>query len=107
MWIMRKVPWLTHPRRKPAYAEQMSMMLEPDSYLGFVEESAKAVEVPVIGSLNCYSSRWWVDFAERMEKVGASGIELNLSPIAMDPKTTSKDIETKIVNYGCLGPKIS
>lgn len=88
-----------------AYAEEMQMMLEPDSYLSFVEESASTVDVPVIASLNCYSSRWWVDFAERISRVGAAGIELNISPIAMDAKTTSRELENKVVEMVALARK--
>jgi dihydroorotate dehydrogenase (fumarate) len=70
-----------------------------------VEESVKAVDVPVIASLNCYSDKWWTDYAERIENVGADAIELNLSPMALNPKTTAKDIEDTLVNLVKLARK--
>ena len=87
------------------YAEQMSMILEPDAYLSFVEDCVAAVDVPVIASLNCYSSRWWVDYAERIAAVGAAGIELNLSPMALSAKTQASDIENKIIKMVILARK--
>ena len=94
----------SHPEAA-AYMEQLGMLLEPDAYLSLVEESVKAVDVPVIASLNCYSDKWWTDYAERIELMGADAIELNLSPMALDPKTTAKDIEDSLVNLVKLARK--
>lgn len=85
-----------HPEAE-AYMEHMGMMLQPDVYLGFVEQASRELDIPVIASLNCYSEDWWTDYAERIENVGADAIELNLSPMALDPKTQSKDIEKKLL----------
>ncbi len=88
-----------------AYMEQLGMLLEPDAYLTLVEESVQAVDVPVIASLNCYSDKWWTDYAERIENVGADAIELNLSPMALHPGTSSKDIEKTLVDMVKLARK--
>jgi len=100
----RKNAAVSHPEAE-AYMEQLEMLLEPDAYLTLVEESIKAVDVPVIASLNCYSDKWWTDYAERIEKVGADAIELNLSPMALDVKTTPRDIENTLVNMVKLARK--
>jgi hypothetical protein len=55
------------------------MLQKPDSYLELVENSVKAVDIPVIASLNCYSAKWWLDYILRIEKMGAQGIELNIA----------------------------
>ncbi len=93
-----------HPEAA-AYMQQMGMMLHPDAYLGFVEQATKELDIPVIASLNCYSEKWWTDYAERIENVGADAIELNLSPIALDPKTQAKEIEKKLVGMVKLARK--
>ncbi len=93
-----------HPEAA-AYMEQMSMMLQPDDYLGFVEEAAKEMDIPVIASLNCYTEDWWTDYAKRIENVGADAIELNLSPMALDIKTQAKDIEKKLIGMVKLARK--
>jgi dihydroorotate dehydrogenase (fumarate) len=100
----RKNAAVSHPEAE-AYMEQLEMLLEPDAYLTLVEESIKEVDVPVIASLNCYSDKWWTDYAERIEKVGADAIELNLSPMALDVKTTPRDIENTLVNMVKLARK--
>ncbi|RKX98299.1 MAG: dihydroorotate oxidase [Spirochaetes bacterium] len=100
----RKDAAISHSEAE-AYMEQLGMLLEPDAYLTLVEESVQAVDVPVIASLNCYSDKWWTDYAERIENVGADAIELNLSPIALDQKTSAKDIENMLVNMVKLARK--
>ena len=94
----------SHPEAE-AYMEQLGMLLEPDAYLTLVEESVQAVDVPVIASLNCYSDKWWTDYAERIENVGADALELNLSPMALEAKTSAKDIENNLVSMVKLARK--
>lgn len=93
-----------HPEAA-AYISNMSMLVEPNSYLALVEESVKSVHVPIIASLNCYSSHWWVDYAERIANVGAHAIELNISPMTSDPKINSARIEDQVVNMVSMARK--
>lgn len=93
----REASSISHPEAE-AYMRQMGMLLEPDEYLTFVEDCVKSVDVPVIASLNCHSEQWWTDYAERIEKVGADAIELNLSPMALDEKTSASDLEDTLVS---------
>ncbi len=95
---------VSHPEAE-AYMEQLGMLLEPDEYLTFVEDCAGSVDVPVIASLNCHSEKWWTDYAERIEKVGADAIELNLSPIALEQKISAADIENTLVSMVKLARK--
>lgn len=64
-----------------------------DQYLRFVESSKKAVNIPVIASLNCFSIGQWVSFAERIESAGADGIELNMFILPSDQKFSGSEIE--------------
>lgn len=87
---------IMHPEAA-MYSRQMSMLLQPDSYLAIVEECAEKMSIPLIASLNCHTKHWWIDYAERLAAVGADAIELNLSPMSVDPKTTSLMIENSLV----------
>ncbi len=88
-----------------AYMAQAGMLLEPDGYLELVESSVRELDIPVIASLNCYSSEWWIDYAERIENVGAHAIELNLSPMALEVRTDGSAIEKKILQMVKLARK--
>lgn len=48
------------------------------AYLSLVEESAKAIDVPLIASLNGASLGGWTQTARRLADAGAAAIELNI-----------------------------
>jgi dihydroorotate dehydrogenase (fumarate) len=75
------------------YVRGMGMDLGPREYLKLIEESKKAVSIPIIASLNCISPKWWVSYARQIEAAGADGLELNISVMPSSPERTSKEIE--------------
>jgi dihydroorotate dehydrogenase (fumarate) len=64
-------------------------------YLKLIQNSKKAVDIPVIASINCYSMGEWVEFAEKIEKAGADGIELNMFILPGDTEIKGEEIEQK------------
>lgn len=64
-----------------------------DSYLKLIKESKAAVDIPVIASINCFSSSEWISFAKKIEKAGADGLELNVFILPSDPRMESKHNE--------------
>ncbi len=80
------------------YIEHLGMLSQPDSYLELVEESVKAVDIPVIASLNCYSDEWWLDYAKRIEQMGAHGLELNIALVPVSVKDTPEKLEKQIIS---------
>lgn len=58
------------------------------SYLSLLERSAKAVDVPVIASLNGADLGGWVEFSRELADAGASAIELNIYLVPGDVKTS-------------------
>ncbi len=64
-----------------------------DEYLGLVEECKKAVDIPIIASVNCVSSGAWLKYAKRFENVGADALELNVFDIPVNKKLSSEDYE--------------
>jgi len=80
------------------YINHLGMLQQPDAYLELVEEAVKAVSIPVIASLNCYSDEWWLDYAERIEKMGAHGIELNIALVPVSVKKSPEEVENEILN---------
>lgn len=47
-------------------------------YIELIQESKRAVSIPVIASVNCAYSHEWVFFAERLQAAGADALELNM-----------------------------
>ncbi|MCF6170323.1 MAG: dihydroorotate dehydrogenase-like protein [Bacteroidales bacterium] len=55
------------------------------NYLELISDSKKAVDIPVIASINCVSGAEWVDFAKKVEAAGADALELNVFVLPSDP----------------------
>ncbi len=72
------------------YARENSL----SSYLELISQAKNAVDIPVIASVNCYSSAEWVDFTVRMEEAGADAIELNIYYLANDRKKDPRSYES-------------
>lgn len=68
---------------------------EVESYLKLIAGAKKAVDIPVIASINCVSASEWVSFAKSVEQEGADAIELNVSLLPSDPRMTSAENEKK------------
>jgi dihydroorotate dehydrogenase (fumarate) len=67
--------------------------LEPDKYLAQVTALKKALDIPVIGSLNGVSSGGWTRYARRIQEAGADALELNLYYLSTDFDLKSENLE--------------
>lgn len=66
-------------------------------YLAHLEASAKAVDVPVIASLNGATNGGWVQTAHRMQDAGAAAIECNIYMVPGDVEMTGAEVEDRHV----------
>ncbi len=71
------------------YTKQNSV----EKYLNLIEKAKDAIDIPVIASINCVSSEEWIDFADQIEKVGADGLELNVSFLPSADNVTGNENE--------------
>nr|WP_319267625.1 dihydroorotate dehydrogenase-like protein [uncultured Draconibacterium sp.] len=53
-------------------------------HLELVKQAKEAVDVPIIASVNCVSSKEWTTFAKDFEEAGADAIELNIFYLPTD-----------------------
>lgn len=90
--IERRSESFRHPEAIE-YVEKMGVALGPREYLKLIGEAKEKIKIPVIASLNCVSTKVWVDYAKRLVGAGADALELNISLMPSDPKKTSGDIE--------------
>ncbi len=90
------------------YIREYTRGNEVETYLKLIAEAKKAVDIPIIASINCVSSTEWVAFAKSVENEGADAIELNVSLLPSNPKMTSSDNEKKYVDIiNCVGDLVS
>lgn len=89
-----------------SHAEALSYFPEPqeyhnlhaEDYLDQISALKKAVDIPIIASINGVSEGGWMSYSKRMEEAGADALELNIYYIAGDPKLTSQDVEQMYIN---------
>jgi len=67
--------------------------VSPETYVNQVAGLKKALNIPVIGSLNGVSKGGWTNYARKIEEAGADALELNMYYLATDPDSTSADVE--------------
>ena len=82
------------------YAESLSFFPEPDDYdvgpygyLELIHQASRAVDVPIIGSLNGVSEHGWSGYAKDMVSAGAAAIELNVYFLPVDLEISSQEVE--------------
>ncbi|MFN2103470.1 MAG: dihydroorotate dehydrogenase-like protein [Candidatus Promineifilaceae bacterium] len=84
-----------------SYAEALSYFPEaprydsigPDSYLEHIHRTKKAVDIPIIASLNGVSTGGWIKFAKQIEGAGADALELNVYYLPTNLDLTGGEVE--------------
>jgi dihydroorotate dehydrogenase (fumarate) len=71
---------------------QESFQTGPEEYLDLIANMKKAVDIPVIGSLNGVSAGGWVKYAKNIQEAGADALELNIYYIPTNPNITGSEI---------------
>lgn len=64
-----------------------------ESYLELIAGARRKVNIPVIASINCFSPKGWIDFAQEIERAGASALEVNIFFIPTDRHQSGTDSE--------------
>ena len=87
-----------------SYAEARSMFVEPlefvigpDEYLDHMRRVKAAVKIPVIASLNGYSTGGWLEYARSIESAGADALELNVYYMPTEERETGEEIEARTI----------
>ncbi|MBN1186082.1 MAG: dihydroorotate dehydrogenase-like protein [Bacteroidales bacterium] len=62
-------------------------------YLDLISNAKKAVDIPIIPSINCVSSADWTSYAKDIEDAGADALELNIFQLPTSKYTSPSDIE--------------
>jgi dihydroorotate dehydrogenase (fumarate) len=64
-----------------------------DGYLSLAYRAKRALDIPVIGSLNGYYGGGWVQHARLLEAVGLDALELNVYYLATRPDVDGSEVE--------------
>jgi dihydroorotate dehydrogenase (fumarate) len=70
----------------------------PRTYLDHVQQARRAVDIPVIASLNGISDDGWTDYARLLQEAGASALELNTFFVASDLTRDGATVERRHID---------
>lgn len=83
-----------------SFAEALSYLPEApeyrssaDAYLEHLRKARQALSIPIIGSLNGYSTGGWVSYAKAIEQAGADALELNMYFVPTNPNQPASQLE--------------
>jgi len=76
------------------FPDLQSYNLGPDAYLELIHKAKQNVEIPVIGSLNGFSTGGWTRYAKLIEEAGASALELNIYDVVTSADHSSATVES-------------
>jgi dihydroorotate dehydrogenase (fumarate) len=64
-----------------------------DEYIDLIIKAKKNLTIPVIPSINCFSSEGWTEFAKKIADSGADALEINVFFMPLDRKKPAADSE--------------
>jgi dihydroorotate dehydrogenase (fumarate) len=64
-----------------------------DEYLELIRRARESLSIPVIPSINCFSSGGWTGFARNIAEAGADALELNVFYLPVDRKKSAAESE--------------
>lgn len=80
------------------YIQNISKGAGTEDYLRLIEESKKAVNIPIIASVNCVSPVEWPRFASKIQEAGADALELNIAIFPNNRHQSSQHIEDAYID---------
>lgn len=64
-----------------------------EEYLSLIRKAKEQISIPVIPSINCYTSEGWTGFAKNIQDAGADALEVNVFLLPSDRKISSAETE--------------
>ncbi|MBO4306979.1 MAG: dihydroorotate dehydrogenase-like protein [Bacteroidales bacterium] len=62
-------------------------------HFDLISEAKKALHIPIIGSINCYSFENWMTYTKRFQDAGCDALELNLAILPYETSTSYEDVD--------------
>jgi len=88
-----------------SYAESLSYFPDindysfaPDEYVEYIARVKKAVDIPIIGSLNGISNGGWIGYGKKIEEAGADALELNIYYLPTTKTSSCQEVEQKYLD---------
>ena len=83
-----------HPEVMDYLRADLDMRYGSGKYIEVIRQAKQEVSIPVIASVNCYTSKWWTKYAKQLEEAGADALELNVYIMPADFGRPAADVES-------------
>jgi dihydroorotate dehydrogenase (fumarate) len=93
MYHVNSLPSSTGYPEADDYISYYTKSNSVDEYLSLIRNAKKQLTIPVIPSINCFSSEGWIDFAKNISESGADALEINMFFMPTSRKMSSADSE--------------
>jgi len=87
------VPDLTGYPEAGDYISNYTKAHSVEEYLSLIRSAKESLSIPVIPSINCYTSGGWIDFARHIEAAGADALEVNVFFLPVERRKTGVEAE--------------
>lgn len=94
--ITRHISTIDHAHGFPEAGDYLANYVKShsvDEYLNLIRKAKEVLTIPVIPSINCYSSEGWTGFARNIADAGADALEINVFFLPTDRKKSAVDSE--------------
>ena len=88
----------SYPEALTYFPPSESYGVGPTQYLETLYRASKAVDIPIVASLNGTTDRGWIDYARQIEQAGADALELNIYLIPTSPEITGREVEDRYIS---------
>jgi dihydroorotate dehydrogenase (fumarate) len=88
----------SHAEALSYFPEPKQFRVDSQGYLNLIRKAKRAVNIPIIGSLNGTTPGKWVKFAKEIEESGADALELNLYNLPTDMDMPGSEVEKNDVD---------
>ena len=89
---------LSSPEAASYFPQADLYKMGPNRYLELLGEARKAVNIPVIASLNAAHVESWVHYATLLQEAGANALELNIYFVPADVTLGGRDVEQRYLD---------
>lgn len=83
----------SHAEAISYFPKKEDYFLGPEEYLKHIQDVKRAVDIPVIASLNGSTVGGWTEYAKKIQDAGADALELNIYLVSTDPEKSGSYVE--------------
>jgi len=88
----------SYPEALTYFPARGSYRVDPGPYLEVLHHAARAVNIPLVASLNGTTARGWLSYAREMEEAGAAALELNVYFIPAGSEMSGREVEHRYID---------